>query len=157
MFDQSNVIVSRNRYVPVLLTLAKLELFPRVVKDRMIVILHNGPLRGTFVQSSVWLGQYQSFSFSPSASIASLQTSTFPSRQQDDWEKPMSLPKQSDIKNHLLRRQRKNLITFDAASHSNYLDYQRLEQNKAFETTLPGEDDDLTPPAVLIEIGRSKA
>ena len=69
----------------------------------------------------------------------------------------MSLPNQSDIKNHLLRRQRKNLITFDAASHSNYLDYQRLEQNKALETTLPGEDDDLTPPAVLIEFRRSKA
>ena len=69
----------------------------------------------------------------------------------------MSLPKQSDINNHLLRRQRKNLITFDAASHSKYLDHQRLEQNKASESTQPGEDDDLTPPAVLIEIGRSKA
>jgi hypothetical protein len=69
----------------------------------------------------------------------------------------MSLPNQSDIKNHLLRRQRNNLITFDAASHSKYLDRQRLEQNKAFETTLPGGDDDRTPPAVLIEIRRSKA
>jgi|HubBroStandDraft_6_1064221.scaffolds.fasta_scaffold6680301_1 hypothetical protein len=69
----------------------------------------------------------------------------------------MSLPNQSDIKNHLLRRQRKNLIPFDAASHSKYLDHQRLEQNKASESTQPGEDDDLTPPAVLIEIGRSKA
>jgi hypothetical protein len=69
----------------------------------------------------------------------------------------MSLPNQSDIKNHLLRRQRKNLIPFDAASHSKYLDYQRLEQNKDFESTLPGEDDDLTPPAVLIEFRRSKA
>ena len=47
----------------------------------------------------------------------------------------MSLPNQSDIKNHLLRRQRKNLIPFDAASHSKYLDHQRLEQNKASEST----------------------
>jgi len=69
----------------------------------------------------------------------------------------MSLPNQSDIKNDLLRRQRKNLIPFDAASHSKYLDHQRLEQNNASESTQPGEDDDLTPPAVLIEIGRSKA
>jgi hypothetical protein len=69
----------------------------------------------------------------------------------------MSLPNQSDIKNHLLRRQRNNLITFDAASHSKYLDQQRLEQNKAFETALPSGDDDRTPPAVLIEIRRSKA
>ena len=69
----------------------------------------------------------------------------------------MSLPNQSDIKNHLLRRQRKNLITFDAASHSKYLDHHRLEQNEAFESTLPGEDNDRTPPAVLIEIRRSKA
>ena len=69
----------------------------------------------------------------------------------------MSLPNQSDIKTDLLRRQRKNLIPFDAASHSKYLDHQRLEQNNASESTQPGEDDDLTPPAVLIEIRRSKA
>jgi hypothetical protein len=39
------------------------------------------PIRGTSVQSSVWLAQHQIFNFSPSASIASLQTSTLPIRQ----------------------------------------------------------------------------
>ncbi len=69
----------------------------------------------------------------------------------------MSLPDQSDIKNHLLRRQRKNLIPFDAASGSKHLSYQRLEQDKASERALSGEGDDLTPLAVLIEIRRLKA
>ena len=69
----------------------------------------------------------------------------------------MSLPNQSDIKNHLLRRQRKNLITFDAAIHSKHLSHQRLEQDKASESVLPGEGDDLTRSAVLIEIRRSTA
>jgi hypothetical protein len=69
----------------------------------------------------------------------------------------MSLPNQSDIKNHLLRRQRKNLIPFDAASRSKYLSYKGLEQGKDSESILPGEGDNLTPPAVLIEIRRSKA
>jgi hypothetical protein len=69
----------------------------------------------------------------------------------------MSLPNQSDVKNHLLRRQRKNLIPFDAASGSKYLRYQRLEQDKASESILPGKGDDLTRPAVLIEMRRSKA
>jgi hypothetical protein len=69
----------------------------------------------------------------------------------------MSLPNQSDVKDHLLRRQRKNLIPFDAASGSKYLSHQRLEQDKASESILPSEGDDLTPSAVLIEIRRSKA
>jgi hypothetical protein len=68
----------------------------------------------------------------------------------------MSLPNQSDVKNHLLRRQRKNLIPFDAASRLKYLSYKGLEPDKASESILPGEGDDLTPPAVLIEIKRSK-
>ena len=69
----------------------------------------------------------------------------------------MSLPNQSDVKNHLLRGQRNNLIPFDAASGSKYLSRQRLERDKTSENILPGEGDDLTPPAVLIEMRRSKA
>ena len=68
----------------------------------------------------------------------------------------MSLPNQSDVKSHLLRRQRKSRISFDAASDSKYLSHQRLEQEKASESILPSEGDDLTPSAVLIEIRRSK-
>ena len=69
----------------------------------------------------------------------------------------MSLPNQSDVKNYFLRRQRKNLIPFDAASGSKYLSHERLEQDKASESTLPSEGDELKPSAVLIEIRRSKA
>ena len=68
----------------------------------------------------------------------------------------MSLPDQSDVKNLVLRRQRKNLIPFDAATRSKHLSHQRLEHDKASEGTLPREGDDLTRPAVLIEIRRSK-
>ena len=71
-------------------------------------------------------GSSQDLRFSPSALHASLQTSAFQVSSRTTGA-AMSLNKQSDVKNHLSRRPRKNLLPFRPASQLNANGYSENE------------------------------